>query len=231
MRSVFVIPLLACTLLYLVFLLFCNYRLHERFFRFFEAPIQGKVWQTETEKFFKLYPAPVKHSILFAGDSHMEQCEWHELFPGKIVLNRGIGSEQSRHLLERLRNQITDSMVIVIQTGINDLISGIPVDSVLASHRRLFQLTKEKKCTLYPCMIFYTRFLPEVNSKVFELNGKLSDFYSENEIPVVDINPMISENHRLLSIYTLDGLHLNAKGYGVWHEALIRRMKISRDSR
>jgi len=195
-------------------------RIHERISAFCSKPVNGKSWQTEYDKFVNLYPKTNRKFILFVGDSHIEQCEWHELFPDFAIKNRGIGGEQTTGLLLRIEGELEDSVLVFLQIGINDLMNDVPVDSVLANHQRILRIIKNKNAVLHPCQIFYTRYQPKINDRVFELNEKLIRFYSKEGIKCIDINPIISEDHRLLSRYSDDGIHLNAEGYSKFKEAI-----------
>lgn len=194
----------------------------ERLAKYAFAPTHGKVWQTEVEKFSTLYPQPEVGSIIFLGDSHMEQCEWQELFPSIKVHNRGIGGESTASLLARLPQSCGDalSFQIFLQCGVNDLFAEIPVDSIVANHARILEFAKSKNISLKPTLVFYLRFHPDLNAKVKTLNKKLKELYSRHGIEFIDLNSRIAEGDCLSKNYTNDGIHLNAAGYKIWAEAI-----------
>lgn len=208
---------------------FWYYKIPERISVFVTQPIQGKKWQTELEKFTALYPHPEEGSLVFLGDSHMEQCEWQELFPSIKVYNRGIGGESTASLLARLPQTFGDatSLQVFLQCGVNDLFAEIPVDSIVANHARILEFAKSRNIRLKPTLIFYLRFQPDLNHKVKILNQKLKEFYSSHGIEVIDLNPRISEGECLLKNYSNDGVHLNAAGYKIWAEEIRLQLKPS----
>lgn len=208
-------------------------RFHERVFNFFRKPLQGKIWQSEVEKFENLYPKSGVACVMFIGDSHIEQCEWNELFPDRIILNRGIGGETSSSLLLRLNSTFHNLRpeCVIIQTGINDLIAGEPIDSVLANHQKIFFFLRNKTSNILPTLIFPTRYMPDVNNKVDLLNQKLREFYLANGFKVLDIRPQISGGKRLSATCTPDGIHLNAQGYKIWQNEIRLNLVPSTDSR
>lgn len=208
---------------------FWYYKIPERISLFVSQPIQGKKWLTETEKFAALYPQAEEGSLVFLGDSHMEQCEWHELFPSIKVYNRGIGGESTASLLARLPQTFGDatSLQVFLQCGVNDLFAEIPVDSIVANHARILEFAKSRNIRLKPTLIFYLRFQPDLNHKVKILNQKLKEFYSSHGIQVIDLNPRISEGECLLKNYSNDGVHLNAAGYKIWAEEIRLQLKPS----
>lgn len=208
--------------IFLVVRWFWNTLLHERIIAFFRKPLPGKNWQSEIEKFDSLYPKSGLPCILFLGDSHIEQCEWGELFHGMDTRNRGIGGESSSALLLRLRATVQgmNPEIIIVQTGINDLIFGVSPDSVLENHRKIYFFFKNQTGKYLPTLIFPTRYLTEVNTKVDCLNNKLRAFYKEQGVNILDIGPQISEGGRLSESCTIDGIHLNARGYKIWQKKI-----------
>ncbi len=208
---------------------FWYYKIPERISVFVSQPIQGKKWQTEVEKFTALYPQPEKGSLVFLGDSHMEQCEWQELLPLLKVYNRGIGGETTASLLARLPQTLghASSLHIFLQSGINDLFAEIPVDSIVANHARILEFAKSRNISLKPTLVFYLRFKPDLNVRVKTLNQKLKKLYSSHGIKAIDLNPRISEGECLLKNYSNDGVHLNAAGYKIWAEEIRIQLKPS----
>jgi lysophospholipase L1-like esterase len=194
----------------------------ERFAKFVFTPTYGKVWQTEVEKFSALYSQPEAGSLVFLGDSHMEQCEWQELFPSIKVYNRGIGGESTLSLVARLPQTFGEatSIQIFLQCGVNDLFAEIPVDSIVANHARILEFAKSRKIILKPTLVFYLRFKPDLNHRVKILNQKLNELYLSHGIEAIDLNPRITEGGCLAKNFTNDGIHLNAAGYKIWAEAI-----------
>jgi lysophospholipase L1-like esterase len=159
----------------------------------------------------------------------MEQCEWQELFPSIKVHNRGIGGESTASLLARLPQTFGDasSLQIFLQCGVNDLFAEIPVDSIVANHARILEFAKARNIRLMPTLVFYLRFMPDLNVRVKTLNQKLKKLYSSNGIQAIDLNPRISEGDCLSKTYSNDGVHLNGAGYKIWAEEIRLQLKPS----
>lgn len=191
----------------------------ERVDAFFHQPPEGKSYQNEIDKQKHLYIT--KSQVIFLGDSHIEQCEWQEVFQDFDISNRGIGGEGISSLEARLDIAVQpDSQMVFIQIGINDLLSGVNPDVVFSRYQMLIGALKSKHCRIIATLPFYTRYFPETNEEVFRLNEKLKEWLPTQSVTLLDINPQLSENKRLKREMSLDGIHLNAKGYQIWIDAI-----------
>jgi len=189
----------------------------ERLLVFGQMPVQGKSWNTEVEKFSSLYPGE-DADCFFLGDSHMEQCEWQELFPNIRCANRGIGGETTEGLLLRLHTLPPEgkNRIVFIQTGVNDLIAGTETRIIIGRYRQIAFKLKDLGYRPVIHLVFPVRYLNEVNRKVPELNKKLATMAQSLHCPVIDITPKISVKNRLSEEFSTDGIHLNHKGYQIW---------------
>lgn len=166
----------------------------------------------------ELYPKSA--GIYFLGDSHMEQCEWAEIFPGIKLANRGIPGETTTMLLQRIPGLLPDSCQVFLQIGINDLLSGMAPDQLLDNYKRIVQQLQKQQVQLLPTLIFPTYYKPDVNKKVVEVNQLLAQYFTENGIQFLDINQKLQANGKLSLDYSWDGIHLNAMGYRIWARAM-----------
>jgi lysophospholipase L1-like esterase len=228
MKKLIVLLVLVAGILLAALLLYPE--IPERFFRYVQAPVFGKSWQNEVDKQHRLYPAS-RSGLVFIGDSHMEQCEWNEMFPGYQTANRGIGGETIRGLLHRL--YVLDSLgtpVVFLQTGINDLLTGDPVEVVFSHYTTLLDSLRSRSLAVVPTFVFPTRYNEEVNLKVSGLNQRLDTLFRSRGIVPVGINHRIAEGPVLKADFTLDGIHLNPAGYRIWAEAIRLRLASFPDS-
>lgn len=198
-----------------------RHKLWERWSTFQQLPVFGKSWANEVDKMQHLYPADTV-DYLFLGDSHMEQCEWQEFFPGKKVANRGIGGETTSGLLQRIE-ALPPARLVFLQIGINDLLGKQTPESVFGRYRNVLAKLEKRNCIVIPCLVFFTRYSPEVNPTVSRLNALLQASFQKEKRPFISLNQELSEGESLKQAYTLDGIHLNARGYQVW----IRQLRVS----
>lgn len=198
-----------------------RFSLWERSNKFLRQLPEGKNYQNELDKQKNLYKAG--HQVVFLGDSHIEQCEWKEVFPEMDLANRGIGGEGTASLHARLDAAVLPgSQLVVLQIGINDLLSGLEPDVVFEDYQSLILDLKLKECVVIATLPFYTRYALNVNKKVEVLNNKLKDWLPSEGITVLDLSRELSDNKTLKHEFTLDGVHLNAAGYQIWIKALKR---------
>ncbi|WP_141430884.1 GDSL-type esterase/lipase family protein [Bacillus sp. 03113] len=174
------------------------------------------------------------HDVVFLGDSHTEYFEWGEYFLGITVSNQGIAGDTSKKLLERL-NQVkaVTPKKIFLMIGINDLKKGLSVQQVSDYYKEIINVIIRDN----PDVKLYTQSVLYVNRNKFpmyfkknanKLNKKVQDLNKEIErlsntrknINYIDVNNVLQEKDELPGDLTVDGLHLNAKGYKKWTEHL-----------
>lgn len=168
-------------------------------------------------------------SIVFLGDSQIEQCEWREIFPDSIqILNRGIVGDHVAGVAERLPEILKNRPAkIVLCVGVNDLLFAKSADEIEVEYRSLVQRirTGQPDCSLILCSVLPVN--PTVqnllisNEQVVELNLRLRKIASEFALPFVDISSQLVDSQGSLARkFTEDGVHLNGGGYLVWREIL-----------
>jgi lysophospholipase L1-like esterase len=189
----------------------------ERLRAFFRAPVQGKQWQCEVEKYRMLYKSD-SIDLFFLGDSHMEQCEWQELLPEFRCANRGIGGETTSGLLLRL-NSLPENgrkRTVFLQTGTNDLFSESSPEEISNRYEEILKWLISRDYNPVPSLVFPLRYQPELNKKGELLNSSIRSLAGKYHCRLININPMISENGQLSAGASSDGVHLNANGYAIW---------------
>lgn len=79
-----------------------------------------------------------KADICFVGDSLTQLGLWSEFFPGRTVIYRGIGSDVSEGVLNRLDSVVDHRPDIVfLMIGVNDLGKGIPEAETVGNVRKI----------------------------------------------------------------------------------------------
>ena len=111
-------------------------------------------WQNRV-KAFKEQNENLKNVVLL-GDSITEGFEVAKYFPGRRILNRGIGadvignampSDDPRGVLQRLDESVFDCAAtdVFILIGINDLNTGRTIDTMEAGYRELLKRLRERQ--------------------------------------------------------------------------------------
>jgi lysophospholipase L1-like esterase len=166
-------------------------------------------------------------SVVMLGNSLTAFCEWAELMDNPNIKNRGISGDGTEGVLSRLSG-ITRGKpsVIFLEIGINDLLF-LGNEQISKNYRKIVaQISQESPATrLYLQSILPVnaglRFVPIDNQDIQELNNGIRQIASDYGATYLDLNPHFQdERGELSAAFTLDGVHLNEKGYALWKRLL-----------
>lgn len=179
----------------------------------------------ERTTLFNELPIP-PGSIVFLGDSLTFRTEWGELFPGKNVINRGIGSDTTEGVLDRLDSVIAaQPKQIFLLIGVNDL----KIRSVSATIKSYSVIIDRIQSGSPNTEIFIQSLLPVNNSrygniltndKIKKMNMKLRSLANSSGVHFIDLYSTFAKDDQLPEEYTIDGIHLTGKGYILWRESI-----------
>lgn len=161
--------------------------------------------------------------IVFVGNSLVEVFPVTEIF-GPHVKNRGIGSNLTAHILDRI-GPISQRhpKKIFIEMGVNDLQAGRSVDSMLLNYSKVIQAIKHLSPTTEIIIQSLTPTSQEyalLNDQIVLSNERLKEICSKVDIIYIDLYKPMEANGQLDNTLTSDGLHLNAKGYEIWEKKI-----------
>jgi len=177
---------------------------------------------------FEMLPN-TENEIIMLGNSITDQCEWHELFNNINVKNRGIGGDDTDGVLERL-SEVTESKPakIFIMIGTNDLAYSKTVDRVIENYKKIINQiqTDSPKTKIYiesvlpvDYAIHFTRPIADI----IKINDQLKEIVAQNNLTYIDLFSVFkTDQNKLNPEYSLDGLHLNGKGYQLWKQQIIK---------
>ncbi|MGB4180850.1 MAG: GDSL-type esterase/lipase family protein [Bacilli bacterium] len=169
-----------------------------------------------------------KNGIVFFGDSLTEFYYVHEFFHDKHVYNRGIASDTTSGVLNRLRSNVISlaPRKVFLQIGTNDFHKRRAVEYIFSKIKRIIEVLKEHLpetkiylISLYPVNPKIKVFgkivtYPRKNKNIDRVNLLLEKYAEESNITYIDINSKLKNDKGLLKPeYTLDGLHLTHDGY------------------
>lgn len=171
---------------------------------------------------FEMLP-PKDADIVFAGDSITARFEWDEFFTDYTIANRGIDSDISAGLLNRLDTVISQNPEkIFLMIGINDIQQHISTETTIKNYSLIIDRLREN---LPGCEIYIQSVLP-VNSStgidnclVQELNISLSDLANDKGVTYIDIYSYMTDSQNNFN-YTVDGVHPTGEGYQIWMDIL-----------
>lgn len=170
-------------------------------------------------------------ALILLGDSHIEQCEWHEwqLDTTRPVLNRGIVGDGVDGLLARLDADVLRHRPaqVVVCIGTNDLLFGRRAEDIAARYREIVQRIRQGAPQAGLVLVSV---LPVNNTvkksglekaQVLALNEHIRRIAGEWSIPYLDLHAALADGDGNLSEkFTADGVHLNGAGYAVWQHNL-----------
>ncbi|MGN6421281.1 MAG: GDSL-type esterase/lipase family protein [Pseudobacter sp.] len=194
-----------------------------------DSSYNNTYYQQRMELFRK---SPVqKNAILFLGNSITERGPWQELLPGKPVVNRGIGGDNTFGLLARLDSHLVmKPKVIFLLIGINDIGTGIPTEMSANNYRRIVDRIRTvcPKTTLYiqsilPMneKILTAAYLKNKKDRVIALNQEIRKIAAERKLIYIDLHEVFADPEgELHAEMTIDGIHLHPSAYAKWVEFL-----------
>lgn len=154
--------------------------------------------------------------LVIAGDSRVDEVEWHELLGRSDVANRGIGGDTVGGLTKRIIGYLnTNTSVCVIQIGFNDLLQGNDPGSVFLEYVNLLKLLNEREVRVVVMAIIHAgEQYFYLNPSIVALNEKLRQFAITNKHQWLDVNPALCDpSMSLKQAFTIDGIHLSGVAY------------------
>ncbi len=166
-------------------------------------------------------------AIIFLGNSITEGVHWHEFFPDKRVLNRGIGGDMTPWVLKRMpeivRHQPTALFICI---GTNDLAFGLTVDSIITNYRAIVRTVQQQSPAtriLVQSVLPVGRIVLYGHNKqgVEQLNEAIQQMCTELQVPYLNVHALFADPEGYLGKqYTNDNLHLMGNAYLKWVDYL-----------
>ncbi len=173
---------------------------------------------------------PPSHAIVFVGSSSF--TKWTDVqnyFPGHTIINRGFGGSTLPDVIRYAKEIIFPYHPdqVVVYCGDNDLAASDTVTAkmVFSRFRKLFLLIRKKMPD--ENIVFVSikpspsrmRLMPKMEAANNSIKKYLSTQKNASFVDVYHL--MLDENKRPLSaIFLGDSLHMNAKGYAIWKQAI-----------
>jgi lysophospholipase L1-like esterase len=168
--------------------------------------------------------------IVFIGDSITQDFNVYEYFKGFNVYNRGIGGDTSKGVLERLSNSVFDlrPKKVFLQIGTNDfeLFKSNP-EEIFKNIKSIVKAFKEydSKLQVYIISVYPVNQNMHKdtvgrrnNQDIKKLNTLLKEIKS---VQFIDLYAKLLDGEDLNPEYSIEGLHLNQKGYELIRENLL----------
>lgn len=175
--------------------------------------------------------------IVFLGNSITDNCEWQELFDNPRIKNRGIGSDVSMGVYDRLEPIVQGKPAkIFLMIGINDVSHDLSTDSIVGNIARIVRkIHRDSPDT----QLYIQSMLPINNTfgqyrklvgkepQIVEINRRLEQLAAAERCTYIDLYSHLTApgSTDLDPAYTNDGLHLLGDAYLVWKEVLLPYLK------
>ena len=195
-------------------------------------PLESIVIKTHTEWARGHYPERIKkfkakplenNDIVFLGNSITEGGgNWDARFNNPKVKNRGIAGDTTEGVLARLGELIYFKPAQVFMLiGINDLFrddmsSQNVHDNIISIVRKIHEESPETKICVQTILPTTTNNLKE---KIKLTNRMLGESESKETYELIQLySHFVTEEDSMNNELSVDGIHLNEKGYNLWVE-------------
>jgi alpha-glucosidase len=168
------------------------------------------------------------YSIVFYGDSITYNGDWSSFRGNFDVRNSGFPGFTTSHLVWLMNENVIKYKpdTCYLMAGINDIGVGIPLARTQLNYQKIVDSLLRHKIVPVIQSTLYTR-TPEENEKVDSLNTFLKSLASKRKTTFIDVNQVLSKDMMLKKELTIDGVHLNKKGYTLWKSLLERPLQKS----
>lgn len=209
---------------------------------------QTEQWRLEKEQLVKDYhkmnESAVKGGVVFTGSSLMEMFpieKWVSQMPEPkpTVYNRGVGGYKTDELLPVIDICAVElkPKKVFINIGTNDLSdSRIPIAAVIENYDKILNVIET---ALPETVIYLMAYYPvnceaaaedmkeclkiRNNEKINAANKAVEELAARHKQRYIDINDKLKDQQgRLKAEYTIEGLHINEKGYKAIFDDLMK---------
>jgi len=172
-----------------------------------------------------------KNQIVFVGDCLVERFDLPKTYEGYKLYNHGIEGDTTKQLLSTLYKRVIKykPAAVVVSIGGHDLRAHTKVKEIYERIIEVVETIKKrsKDTAIYvfsvvPVNIAHEPFInreivEEINNIDVELlNYYLKNYARKHHITYIDITKELKNDFNQLTLsYTVDGFHLNQKGYQI----------------
>ena len=183
------------------------------------------VFQLRDKIFTQLFPA-IKVNILLIGDSLLAQENWNSLLKRNDLKNDAFGGAITQQILWNIKRGelVSSPKIVVIDGGINDLLSGVPTQRVFDNYQKIIETLRKENINVVAHLVLYTVDNEAINKEVFVLNYLLKEYFESQKIEFIDMNLQLSDRKKLKPNFSVDGIHLRKEAYKIWANELSSKL-------
>lgn len=197
-----------------------------------DSSYNNTYYQGRMELFVTLPQTP--NAIVFLGNSITERGMWHELLPGKVVMNRGIGGDNTFGVLARIEPIIASRpSKLFLLIGINDIGRNLPVAVIAENYEkivsRFIKGTPKTKLYLQSVLpmndeILKAAYLKNKGHLIVELNEKIKAIAAKYNLTFINLHEVFNDGKgNMKPELTIDGIHINPPAYVLWVDYLKKK--------
>lgn len=170
-------------------------------------------------------------NIVMFGNSLTNRVSWNELLNRNDIANRGIDSDITEGLINRIEFVLNvQPKICFIEGGINDLEKNIDEKIIINNLNTIVDIFY--KNNIKPIITTVTLVAKNsndacnFNTKIKKLNAQIIKLAQKKKIVVIDLNPKLTDGTFLKSEYAFaDGVHFTSKAYKIWREEILYVLK------
>jgi lysophospholipase L1-like esterase len=160
------------------------------------------------------------NSIIFIGNSIIEQGSWNSISEELNIYNFGIGHDDVKGLNKRINKVLVpNTNKLFIMIGTNDLAKGKEINTIINDYFYLFDKLEKYKGNIN---IYFFSILPSsdsggrTNDRIKKVNNFIKNQCLKRGYRYIDLYKIFIYNGIINPLYTTDGVHLNVIGYNKW---------------
>jgi hexosaminidase len=161
-----------------------------------------------------------KTDIVLVGNSIAENFPASEMLNTLKVKNRGIGSNQTAHVLGRIEAiAIKRPSMIILEIGINDLARGVAIGTIMRNYNKIVDLIHQASPgtkLLIQSILPTTGAESYLNPAIITLNSLLMELCKQKHAAYIDMYKRFVLKNEMSPGLTTDGVHLNYNGYHLY---------------
>ena len=170
----------------------------------------------------------IEGRIIMLGNSITAECEWAELLENPNILNRGIIGDGTSDILNRLDEVIAmKPKKIFLLIGVNDLLF-LPLSKISENYEkivnRLILELPNTKLYLESVLPIHNSFRRNgiKNEDIDILNKNIEQIAQKHGQVFINLNEKFKNTEGGLNPeYSIDGIHLNGKGYLLFKKIIL----------
>lgn len=179
--------------------------------------------------FIELNKSSKPGGIVFVGDSITDFFRLNEFFHGIYVINRGIGGDTTDGVLKRLPESVIDlsPSKVFLLIGTNDIGANKSDSHIISNIAKIIDII-QSKCphtkvylqSIYPVSNDKDKKIKKFivgkrnNERIYCINESLKKLAKDKGIVYIDVySHLLDDKGNLKLEYTIEGLHLTARGY------------------